>query len=120
MSPCLRAALLGLLALAMLPSSAFAARNVSVIAGTGSTGFTVSDDIPTSTRTYAANADNATIGADTLETDLLTRAVTINTGSTGAQAGTVTVASAISDDFTATRILKIDAASDLTVSAPID
>jgi autotransporter-associated beta strand protein len=114
----LRFALLSLLLLALAPSSAFAARDVTIVSGTGATGFTVTT--PGGVKTYTATSDDATLGADTLATDLASSAVTVTTGSDGFQLGNLTVSSAVTTDSTATGTLTLSATQDLTVSAQMD
>src|SRR4051812_46495489 len=118
MARTLRFAVLSLLLLAVAPSSALAARNVSIVAGTGATGFTVTT--PGGVKTYTATSDDATLGADTLESDLATSAVTVNTGTDGFEAGTLMVSSAVATDPTATGALTLSANDNLTVSAQMD
>jgi hypothetical protein len=119
MTRLLRSALLGLLTLALLPASALAAsHDVTIDSNSDATDFTVTDD--GTTKTYTPNVDGATLGADKLETDLLTRDVTVNTGSAGFEQGNITVGSAVSTASTATHALTLTAANSDTINAQMD
>ena len=76
--------------------------NVTISTGTDTGGFT-------------AGADDSVINVNTLQTALATANVTISTGSSGTQAGTITVADAMS--WTAATTLTLNAASDININA---
>lgn len=121
MARLLRLALLSLMLLALVPSSALAAFNVSIVSGTGATNFDVST--VGGTKTYTANNNSATLGADTLESDLATGSVVVNTGSGSIppfEDGTITVSSPVDTADTATGGLTLSAAWHLSVNAQMD
>ena len=79
-------------------------RNVTISTGTNTSGF-------------SASVDNSVINTTTLQNALATANVTVNTGSTGAQTGTITVANAVT--WSSGSTLTLDAANTINVNAPI-
>jgi filamentous hemagglutinin family protein len=79
-------------------------RNVTISTGTHTGGF-------------SASADNSVINTTTLQNALATANVTVDTGSTGTQAGTITVANAVT--WSSGSTLTLDSASTINVNAPI-
>jgi hypothetical protein len=81
-------------------------------------------NVPTSTgitataTSFTANADNAVLSRDALNTALISNSVLVDTTSAGGQTGTITVSDAVT--WNTARALTLNASDDVIVNAPIN